>query len=208
MKDIIYYAIIGGLFFVNVISVVKNRKKDNSVYRIVFLTRHLDWLLAILIIMFFITSAVIIQPYVPFFLKWGLFSLLDKNGTNGNVEVLNQSSKFSIILVILIFGFFALLIPKSAYWEEIQFRYGITKINKKFFISNIKFGLIHCIIGVPIWIGLLLIIIGFMFNLKYIYSYKKNNDLDIALDASTSLHGKYNMLLITLLVLSLTLIKN
>ena len=202
MKDIIYYSVIGGLFLMNIIALYRSRKKDNIAYRIVLFSRHTDWIWALLIIVFVITSIFFIEPYVPQFLKFGLFSLLDKQGTNANVEIINQSSSISPILVVVIFAFFILLLPKAALWEEERFRHGTIELKKSIF-SNVKFGLAHCLIGVPIWIGIILILIGFIYQLKYIHEYKKANEMEMALEASTSLHGKYNLILIFLLMMAL-----
>ena len=201
--DLIFYILIGGLFVFNVISFFRNRKSDNFVYKIVFFSRHTDWLLAILLVVFVITLAVIVEPLVPQFLKWSLFSLIGKDGTNANVEIINQSLNISPIILIIVFAFLLLFLPKVAYWEEVRFRYGITKINSKAILTNLKFGLYHCLVGVPIWIGLLLGVVGFIFSLIYIHQYKKSNDLTIAVHSSTSLHGKYNIILIVLLIITL-----
>lgn len=204
MKDIIYFAVIGGIFILNLTSLYRNRKKDNNAYKMVLLSRHMDWLLAFAIVFIVISMVVILEPYIPEFLKFGLFSLLDKGGTNANIEVIQQSAKISPFFMVGVFLFLMLLIPKSSYWEEIGFRYGITEYKKSIF-KNIKFGLVHCIVGVPIWIGLLLILVGFIYTWKYIREYKKTNDMDIALEASTSLHGKYNSILIILLLVALSI---
>jgi len=202
MKDIIYYGVIGGLFLFNIIMLYKRRKVDNYAYRIVLFSRYKDWFLALLLVTSVVVLLIVVEPYIPKFLKWGLFSLLDKSGTNANLEVIQQSSKVSSVLMIVIFAIFILLIPKAALWEENAFRYGTTEFKKSIF-SNVKFGLAHCLVGVPIWIGLILILIGFIYTLKYISAYKKSNDLDVALEASTSLHGKYNTILVILLMIAL-----
>jgi hypothetical protein len=204
MKDIIYYAIIGGLFLFNAIALFRQRKADNLAYKIVYFSRYKDWFLALLIIILVITLLVVVEPFVPKFLKWGLFSLLGKDGTNANIEIIQQSSKVSSVLMIVVFSILILLIPKASYWEEIRFRYNITEF-KKSILSNIKFGMAHCLVGVPLWVGMVLILIGFIYTLKYIYEYKKTNDLDSALESSTSLHGKYNTILVGLLIIALLL---
>lgn len=202
MKDIIYYAIIGGLFLFNAIALYRQRKADNLAYRIVYFSRYKDWFLALLVIVVVITLIIIVEPFVPKFLKWGLFSLLGKEGTNANIEIIQQSSNISSALMIVVFFILILLIPKASYWEEIRFRHDITEFKKSIF-SNIKFGMAHCLVGVPLWIGLVLILIGFIYTLRYIYEYKKSYDMDSALEASTSLHGKYNTILVVLLIIAL-----
>ena len=202
MKDIIYYSIIGGLFLLNIVSLYRQRKKDNISYRIVLFTRHKDWLLAFGLVVAVISLLVLIEPYIPQFLRFGLFSLLDKGGTNANVEIIKQSSSISILLMLVVFAILMLLVPKAAMWEEEKFRYGITELKKSIF-TNVKFGMLHCLVGVPIWIGIVLIFIGFAYTLKYLSTYKKYKDHDLAVWSSTSLHGKYNVILIVLLAIAL-----
>lgn len=205
MKDIIYYTIIGGLFLMNAITLYKQRKSDNLTYKIVFFSRFKDWFWAFLLVVSVIILVIIIEPFVPKFLKWGLFSLLDKGGSNANIEVIQQSSNYSSILMVIVFSILILLIPKASYWEEIRFRHNITEF-KKSILSNVKFGFAHCLVGVHLWIGIVLVLIGFVYTIKYINEYKKTNSLDSALEASTSLHGKYNTILVLLLIISLSLI--
>lgn len=204
MKEIIYYIFIFGIFAVNIAELYLSRKQDNSSYRMVYLSRPLDWLLALLVIIFIITSIGILYPYIPEFLKFSLFSLLDKDGTNANIEIINKSNDVSIYLTIIIFLFFALLLPKAAYWEEQKFRQGHENIKQSIW-SNIKFGMVHCIIGIPVYVGILLILIGFILTLKYLSTYRKTNSHKLAVESSTSLHGKYNIILVSILALSLIL---
>ena len=199
MKDLIYYIVIIGLFVVNVAALFVSRKKDNSAYRIVFLTRHIDWLLAFLLVIFVTTSFVLIEPFVPEFLKFSLFSLLGKDGGNANAEIVTESSKISPIITIIVFIILMLFLPKAAYWEEQQFRHNSITIQTSI-LTNIKFGLMHCLVGVPIWIGLLLCLVGFIYSLKYIFTFWKYVEDKLEVESSTSLHGKYNIILITILL--------
>jgi len=204
MKEIIYYIVIFGIFGINIAELYLSRKEDNNCYKLVYLRRPLDWLLALLVIIFLITSIGLLYPYIPEFLKFSLFSLLDKDGTNANIEIINKSNDISVYLTIIIFLFFALLLPKSAYWEEQKFRQGHEKFSQSIW-SNIKFGMIHCLIGIPVYVGIFLIIIGFILTLKYLSTYRKTNSHKLAVESSTSLHGKYNIILVSILALSLIL---
>src|ERR1700741_5209867 len=204
MMNIIFYIIISALFISNIVFAFKQRNESNYTYRIVYFSRVKDWIFCILTIWGLVTAVVVIDPYIPEFLKFGIFSLLGKEGTNANVEAINQSSSISPVLTIGVFAFFVLFLPKAAYFEERQFRHNIFEF-KKSIITNIKFGLLHCIVGVPIWIGLLLSIIGFIFTIRYILEYRKTGSKELALYASTSLHGKYNFILILLFTLTLVL---
>lgn len=234
MKDFLYFMFVGGLFAVNAWSLYKDRSKNNFVYRIVLFTRHKDWLWALLLIAGVFTTGALIEPYVPKALHWSIFSILDKDGANANIEIMQgfgsakaATSTASVIIsrlfLLVIYTILFLIIPKAAFWEEKTFRYGTTSFNKKTIYRNIRFGLLHCLIGVQLWIGLLLALVGMVFAIRYIREYKKragftitssqypykeiNTDYpnEIALLSTTSLHGKYNLILITLLFLSLLL---
>lgn len=202
MKDFIFYIIIIGFFLLNVFSFYKDRNKYNSTYRVVYFSRFKDWLFAILIVFIFIPSLVLIEPSIPDFLKFGLFSLLEKKGTNANLEIIEQSNKISPYLTFGMLMFFLLIFPKAAYYEEKRFRHGILKV-KDSIKNNIKFGLIHLIVGIPIWVALALSLIGFIFTFRYILEYRKTKSYELALDASTSLHGKYNTVILSLILMTL-----
>lgn len=202
MKDIIYYTILILLFSLNIMWLYKARKDNNSIYYVVYFSRPLDWVLGFFALTAFIILIVSIEPYIPDFLKIGVFSLLNKDGVNANVAILNNSSSISPIITIFICLFLVLFFPKAAYSEEKTFRHGIINLKDSIW-SNVKFGLIHCIVGLPIWIGLCLSFMGFVLTLRYIYEYKKTNNYDMALCASTSLHGKYNIIALTIFVLTL-----
>jgi hypothetical protein len=180
----------------------KARKDNNSMYYVVYFSRPLDWVLGFFALTAFIILIVSIEPYIPDFLKIGVFSLLNKDGVNANVAILNNSSSISPIITIFICLFLVLFFPKAAYSEEKTFRHGIINLKDSIW-SNIKFGLIHCILGVPIWIGLCLSLMGFILTMRYIYEYQKTNSYDMALCASTSLHGKYNIIALTIFILTL-----
>lgn len=202
MKDFIFYVIIAGFFLLNIYSFYKDRNKYNSTYRVVYFSRLKDWLFAILIIFTFIPALILIEPSVPEFLKFGLFSLLEKNGTNANIEIIEQSNKISPYLTITVFIFLLLIFPKAAYYEEKKFRHGILKV-KDSIKNNIKFGLVHLIVGIPIWVALALSLIGFLLTFRYILEYKKMKSYQLALDASTSLHGKYNTVILLIVLIKL-----
>lgn len=202
MKDFIFYAIIGGLFALNIVSAYKERRANNFAYRYVLFSQHKDWIWAFLLLSAIIIPGTIIEPYVPGFLKWSLFSILGKDGTNANVEIIGQSAKISPAIVFFIVAVLMLILPKAAYWEETKFRHGITKMDRECVKKNIKFGLLHCLVGVPIWIGLLLAIVGLALSVRYIRVYRKTNSSLTALSSSTSLHGKYNVILVILMTLA------
>lgn len=202
MKDIIYYIILASVFVLNIVWFYKSRKDNNSTYYVVYFSRPLDWLIGLFALIGFVILLVSIQPYIPDFLKFSVFSLLNKDGVNANVAIIDKSSSISPFITILICLFLFLFFPKAAYSEEKTFRHKIINFSDSI-SSNIKFGLIHCIVGVPIWIGLCLSLMGFFLTIRYIFEYKKTNSYEMALLASASLHGKYNIIALTLFILTI-----
>lgn len=201
---IIFYSLIIALFAYNVYWLFDTRNQYNFVYRAVYFTKPWDWLLAIVFIIIMITLVIILPPIVPAFLNFSWLHLLQKESTNANVEILYSVSDASRWLILPLWIFFLLILPKLAYQEERIFRHHNTRLIHCIF-PNFKFGLMHCIVGVPIIVGLILGALGFLLSLKYIHHYKKQGDTAYGLLASTSVHGKYNIILITILCLGLIL---
>lgn len=213
ISDIIYYIFIFGVFVYNIYVSINQRKKDNIVYRVVYLTKPWDWLLAICIIIPLITVVILLKPYVPSFLNWNWLNLLGSgpgsavvNAGNANVAVLKVVASESYTWVAIpIYLFFLYFLPKAAYWEEYVFR----RHNMRFLgivLKNIQFGLLHCVMGVPIYIGLLLSILGIVFSIRYLAAYHRNFDHDESTLSCTSLHAKYNIILVTLLFIAVMLV--
>lgn len=138
MKDFIFYIIIIGFFLLNIYSFYKDRNKYNSTYRVVYFSRFKDWLFAILIVFIFIPVLVLIEPSIPDFLKFGLFSLLEKKGTNANLEIIEQSNKISPYLTFGMLAFFLLIFPKAAYYEEKKFSYDFVADEWKYTNTTIE----------------------------------------------------------------------
>lgn len=112
------------------------------------------------------------------FLNFGWANLF-YDGEGGNIflkPVLEGSESRSVLirsLIPLFFVAFILIVPFAAHSEEKSFRKGYntwSKITKK----SIEFGLIHCIVGIPIGAGIALIIPGFFFAFKYKQALERN----------------------------------
>jgi hypothetical protein len=96
---------------------------------------------------------------VPGF-SWGWYQLLA--GSPGNA-VLGQSDQGGIfaVLAVLVPVFFALAVPREARAEEQVFRKG--NHNRSLGVRGVRavlFGLMHCVVGVPIAAGPALILVG------------------------------------------------
>jgi hypothetical protein len=106
--------------------------------------------------------------------------------------------------VLIIGGFWLLLslaLPYLAKGEEQTFR-GLIFGTKKRIITSIKFGLVHMIVGVPLFIALILAVVGYIFSIFYVKAFNKAAKVDpytaneVAINVSTSVHAKYNFLII------------
>lgn len=113
---------------------------------------------------------------VPY-LKYGWINLFYESG--GNIVIVpimegTKSTNFFIRLMVpLYFIVFILVMPFLVRSEEDLFRKGISDwwaIVKR----SIAFGMVHCLVGVPIAAGIALIIPGFFFACKYRGAYFKS----------------------------------
>jgi len=204
MTDIIYFSLIIGLFAWNIYYVFQSRKQNNFVYRVVYFSRHWDWLLAIMLVAFIISACVLVSAIVPAWMNWSWLSLLGKDSANANIEIFFIIEKISSAFIFVLYAFFLFLLPKVAYMEEYIFRRGKNSV-RQVLLSNFIFGMVHCIVGVQLWVGLVLIVFGLLLSLKYIFEYRKNEDRYDAMLASTSLHGKYNTIVVSLIIIALML---
>ena len=145
-------------------------------------------------------------------LKYGWLSLFF-GGEGGNMLIKpiiegTESTSVSIRLMVPVF-FVALtfVLPFLAQSEEKSFRKGyddwgsITK-------QSIKFGLVHCFVGVPLAVGIALIIPGLFYGLKYRRAFRRSVDTmgywraeDEAVMVSTTYHTMYNMIVVAILLL-------
>ncbi len=97
---------------------------------------------------------------------------------------------------ILAFGFLGILVlnlPAFAHAEELDFRDG-TKNWKDGFKRSIRFGLVHCFVGIPIAFGLSLSIGGMWFTHQYFKG---------GVDNSTAHHLAHNLLVMTFILVIL-----
>ena len=107
-----------------------------------------------------------------------------------------------------------LTIPYLAKSEEELFRSNLLTIRSRI-TNSIGFGLIHVVVGVPLYISLVLALVGFVFSIFYIKTYKRFSHINEekanleATLASTSIHSKYNFIIFTIgAVASILLLMN
>lgn len=145
------------------------------------------------------------------------FSWLKLIGSkSGNLIVnpgTNTDSSIGFLLLVLFYLALIFFLPYLAKLEEMSFRYMKFELKDRV-ISSIKFGFMHMIVGVPVIAAIILSFIGFIFSIKYVNSFESrikkyeddpsDNDYrlisDEAIDDVTSLHTKYNFIIISLVL--------
>ncbi|MBI1984819.1 MAG: hypothetical protein HYS60_01765 [Candidatus Wildermuthbacteria bacterium] len=143
-------------------------------------------------------------------LNYGWINLFFGKGGNILVRPIMEGSESTNVLirfmVPLFFIALAFVLPFLAREEERIFRKGhddwgsITK-------QSVKFGLAHCLVGVPLAAGIALIIAGLFYGFKYKSALDHNADTmgywraeDEAVMVSTTYHTMHNMIVVGLLL--------
>lgn len=150
----------------------------------------LDWLKlvasAMCVLAFTITIVVTLYAYGPSALRWSWLNLLTdpkKEPSPTNLNLAGASIPyFGVFFLLMLF----LNLPRLARREEEMFREG-TKDWKDAIPRSLKFGLIHCVVGVPIGLGLCLAIPGMWFTHQYFRG---------GVDKATLYHAVNNMLVV------------
>lgn len=148
--------------------------------------------------------------YVPF-LQYGWLNIF---GISGNMLVApvqegsRSSSELVRILPILFFVALMFVLPYMAKAEEEMFRKGHEDW-KDIAWQSVKFGLVHCFVGVPIAFGIALSITGLFYGWKYkrefdrkvqVVGYVKAQEDGVM--ASTVAHTMCNTIVVTLLLVT------
>jgi hypothetical protein len=155
------------------------------------------------------TVVVVLWTYVPF-LKWGWLNLFYDGVGNAGIKPITDASKssneFVRLLPVLFLVALMFVVPFMAQAEEKMFRKGHTEW-REIVWQSVKFGLAHCIVGIPIAAGVALIISGLYFGYKYKCAFDRNvrklgydEAEKEALMTSTAAHSLYNLVVFTLLL--------
>ncbi len=163
-----------------------------------------------LLLILIITVAETLVMYVPG-MKYGWLHLFVSGGGNALVAPVTDASSSAYRLLRLVpIAFclaFLVAIPFLAKAEEEMFRQGCTKW-KDIWWKSTKFGLLHCIVGIPIGFGVALIMSGLFYAYHYKRTLEKNTGTlgylradDEAVVVSTTYHSMYNSIVITILLL-------
>jgi len=160
-----------------------------------------------LLLVLTVVVGVLLSVYVPG-LKYGWLHLFVSGGGNVLITPVTDASSSDYLLLRLVpIAFFLTLlvaVPFLARAEEKMFREGYTEW-KNIWWQSIKFGLIHCVVGIPISFGIALIVPGLFFA----HHYKKafENKIDTlgypraqheAVIVSTTYHSMYNSIALTI----------
>ena len=183
----------------------KDFRKDSSLLKMVYLTRPIDYFWSFLMVLGIMFSALVLKSIdLPKFMTWSWVSMLGSGPDAPSGNIMSAPFKSGSVVFISIFWLvLSLALPYLAKCEEQVFRSLVFGVKNRI-ITSIKFGLFHMVVGVPLSVALILSVVGYIFSIFYVRTYnkafKKDPDTadDVALNVSTSVHAKYNFLLITL----------
>lgn len=176
----------------------KQFKEEKSLIRDIYLKNIFDYLTAFMLVIFiFSVAAFLLYIQIPEFLKFSWINLISSNESSSNLMTKPFESNFSPVIVIY-WIILTLMLPYLAKSEEIAFRSQKFTLKKRI-ISSFFFGLIHMVVGVPLFAALILSVLGFIFSIFYVKYYNQSKSDDFAIERVTSIHTKYNFILITLL---------
>jgi hypothetical protein len=170
----------------------------------VYLHKPIHWVSSFLLLIFLF---LIIIPLYNIFndtiLDYSLYNIFGVNNKEENANIVTKPMEFSKYVFIPYYLLLLYVLPMFAHLEEKQYRSGITDWYNGVKYS-IAFGLIHLIMGISFWIVIPLSVMGFVYFLVYRYFRlnKQYSDEDATM-MSTIIHARYNILLISLLVLVL-----
>jgi hypothetical protein len=173
-----------------------------------YLTRPFDYVWSFALVVLILVTVIFSHGLnLPEFMTWSWFSLFSGNSDDvGNVMTKPLTSG-SIPLILLFWIILSLSLPYLAKMEEQIFRSNILTLKGRI-IYSIYFGFAHMIMGVNITVSLALSLVGFIYSMFYVNAYSKEFKLNpnkadyVATLVSSSIHTKYNFILVTLLALS------
>lgn len=170
-------------------------RKDSGLIKRVYFNDLKDWLWAFLMMLGVFTVVVLLSLInLPQFLRFSWISLISSEVKSQNL-ITSPALSGSIPIVCIFWVVFTLCLPYLAKIEEIGFRGDATDIKSRI-IKSILFGLVHMIMGIQLYIAIILIFVGYLFSCKYMIGFRKGGN-EVGLAASTSLHAKYNFIIIT-----------
>ena len=199
--NIIATLVIGSALY----SSYKDFRKDSSLLKMAYFTCPLDYLWSFLMMIGVMTTVFTLASInLPNFMTWSWISMLGSGTDAPSGNILAAPFKSGSVIIIGIFWLLlTLALPYLAKGEEKVFR-SLVFGTKSRIITSIKFGLIHMVVGVPLFIALILSVVGYIFSVFYVKAFNKAAKVDpytadeVAINVSTSVHAKYNFLIVTI----------
>ncbi len=215
--EFVIYAITFTLFFMFVDKLYQNRHRFGFIVDIYFKSGIKSYLQAFGFLFLTVNFGFLLMEASPDFLKWGWTHLLTDTGGNVatlglNPEYLEQNvvkTSSSLKMIVISTIFYLVLVPAMpfiVYTEEKWFRKGYVEWGS-IFIQSLKFGFMHLIFGLPLFVGFVLTLPGMLFASIYRkHHLLKASTLDdaetvehFALTKSTAVHTIYNFYIITVI---------
>ena len=211
------------LIIYNIYYCFKAFKKHPSFIKHVYFTNLKDYISAFFLVLMAFTLLILCKLIqLPYFLTFSWLNLFGFEGTNllvfpfladsSSVQTASKEASSLFLGFLFILIFYVVLISISAFVarnEERVFRsYNLsTKERIKY---SFLFGFYHMIVGVPVNVALILTLVGWILSVRYYNAFIKKSIEEkpnegwinwdahhYALERSTSLHAKYNFIIIT-----------
>lgn len=156
--------------------------------------------------LFVVLVAVIALVQIPG-LSWGWWTALGGlgNPVTGTTDR-TTGTAFEWIIPLVFLVLLVPPLPLFAEAEERMFRLGAEKrTGWGRFRRSVEFGLAHAIIGIPIGAALGLSVGGMYFTHRYLRTFRRTGDAGAAMAESTRAHLGYNITVIGIVIVGLTL---
>lgn len=201
------YFVVGYLATVCVQVLWKNRENIPALLA-VYRTDPSSYGRAFGVVVLTIVLAFTAYSFAPPFLQWGWLSSVSGSNSNPVVQpILISSGHSGLWPIVLIVGVYCLLIvvlPVLANVEERVFRAGHHRW-RGMLIQSFKFGLGHLLVGIPIVVGIVLVVPGFIFACRYRKAYldaianqtTEPLAVEAGIRASATEHSLYNFYLVS-----------
>ena len=191
----------------------KNKNHYHQLLRDVYLGGVKRYAIAFFILVATIVTAIEVMDRAPDVLKLGWLNIVMDSAANPAVAPLHNAMSdhntngFTILLAVCFYLLFMLAVPLISQREERWFRKDHIHIGTIILMSFL-FGFMHCLIGIPIILGAVLALPGFLFALCYRNTYIRvlettqnpQQSVEEALRASTVIHSLYNGFAVTIIV--------
>jgi hypothetical protein len=152
--------------------------------------RHFLWCWPVLVLVITAALALTTLPV----LSWGWWSAI--GGVGNPVFGMSDRSSGSPLEWLIPTVFLLMLVPALPLFaeaEERRFRAGAEEWTTEHRVRRaVEFGLVHCLIGIPLGVGLALSIGGGYFTLAYLRGYRRGGTAAAGVAESTRAHLAYN----------------